>query len=129
MDQKKSLSEQPDSLSTLRQKIDHADRAREMASDGKRNNARLPAEMMAMVGRIATEMVAGVAVGGFLGWLLDNWLGTSPLLMIIMVFFGAGAGMMNIWRMATGHGLKIGYFDHQGDNQTTDGQEKDRTRD
>ena len=70
---------------------------------------------MAMVGRIATEIVSGVAVGGFMGWLLDNWLGTTPLLMIVLLFLGAGAGMMNIWRMASGHGLKIGYFDEDTD--------------
>ena len=81
------------------------------ASDKTTSRAHLPAGAMALVGRIATEMVAGVMVGGFLGWLLDIWLGTSPLMMIVLFFLGAGAGMMNIWRMASGHGLKVGYFD------------------
>lgn len=43
--------------------------------------------------------------------MLDTWLGTSPIFMIVLFFLGAGAGMLNIWRMATGHGLKVGYFD------------------
>ena len=117
------------SLTALQQKIKNAEQAREIAKDSGRRRSHLPAEMMAMVGRIATEMVAGIAVGGFLGWMLDSWLGTSPLLMIVLFFFGAAAGMLNIWRMASGHGLKIGYFDHQDGNDNSDDHEQDRTRD
>lgn len=125
----RSNSPTPNSLSALKQKIQMADDARGKAEGAGRNRSRLPAEMMAMVGRIATEMVAGIAVGGFLGWMLDSWLGTSPLLMIVLFFFGAGAGMLNIWRMASGHGLKIGYFDRQQKKIDDDGSEQDRTRD
>ena len=116
------------SLSALQQRIKDAEDARDNANGKAQNRVKLPAEAMAMVGRIATEMVAGIAVGGFLGWLLDSWLGTSPLMMIVLFFLGAGAGMMNIWRMASGHGLKIGYFD-QKDGTPSDDHNKDRTRD
>ena len=71
---------------------------------------------MALVGRIAIEMVAGVLFGGFIGWLLDNWLNTTPLLMIVLLFVGAGAGTLNLWRMANGYGLSAGYFS-QEENQ------------
>ena len=120
-------SDQSNSLSKLRQKIEDADMARETSKAKGQNKSRLPAEMMALVGRIATEMVAGVAVGCFLGWLLDHLLGTSPLMMIVFFFFGAGAGMLNIWRMASGHGLQVGYIDHQkgkGENQAPDDDKK-----
>ena len=98
----------------MQQRISDAEKSSDDARGGKPLPG-LPAEAMAMVGRIATEIVSGVAVGGFIGWLLDNWLGTTPLLMIVLLFLGAGAGMMNIWRMASGHGLKIGYFDEDTD--------------
>ncbi|XDZ65070.1 AtpZ/AtpI family protein [Alphaproteobacteria bacterium LSUCC0684] len=98
-------------LNDLRSRLDRAEKARKATTESRRNRAALPAEAMALVGRIATEIVAGVAVGGFLGWMLDTWLGTSPIFMIVLFFLGAGAGMLNIWRMATGHGLKVGYFD------------------
>jgi ATP synthase protein I len=124
----KSHSDQ--SLEALRQKIQHADEVREeKTKQSERNRSHLPAEMMALVGRIATEMVAGLAVGGFIGWMLDAWLGTSPLMMIVLFFLGAGAGMLNIWRMASGHGLKIGYFDHQLTASEADQHEQDRTGD
>ena len=63
-------------------------------------------------------MVAGLAVGGFMGWALDTLLGTTPILMIVLFFMGGGAGMMNIWRMAMGHGLKIGYGDRKTDESS-----------
>ena len=67
--------------------------------------------MLALVSRVAVELVAGVAVGGFMGWMLDYWLGTLPLFLIVFLFLGMGAGLMNIWRAASGRGLKVGYFD------------------
>jgi ATP synthase protein I len=82
----------------------------------KNKRAELPAEAAALIGRIATEMVAGLMVGGFMGWMLDRLLGTTPLFMIVLFFLGAAAGMMNIWRMAKGHGLKVGYFDRKTDS-------------
>jgi ATP synthase protein I len=124
------------SLSALQQRIKDAEDARKKAGEKVHNRAQLPAEAMALAGRIATEIVAGVAVGGGIGWLLDRWLGTSPLLMIVFFFLGAGAGMLNIWRMASGHGLKIGYFDHHAETSADDTEqnedkvkEQDRTPD
>jgi ATP synthase protein I len=119
-----------ESLSALRQRLNDAESARKKTGMKANHHARLPAEALALTGRIATEIVVGVIVGGGMGWVLDNWLGTSPLLMIVLFFLGAGAGMMNIWRMAKGHGLKIGYFDHQ--NKTVvedDGVEDDEKTD
>ena len=107
------------SLDSLRSRIDDAESSRSKQEDNRGSNAHLPAGAIAFVGRVAIELVAGVAVGGFIGWLLDDWLGTTPLLMLLLFFLGAGAGMMNIWRMASGHGLKVGYFDHR------DGQDED----
>ena len=63
------------------------------------------------MGRVATELVAGVIVGAFIGWVLDNWLGTSPLFLLVLFFLGAIAGMLNVWRIFTGRGLAVGYFD------------------
>jgi ATP synthase protein I len=42
------------------------------------------------------------AVGGFgLGWWLDRWLHTSPVLALIMSLMGAAAGVMEILRILT----------------------------
>ena len=57
----------------------------------------LPKGIAAIIGRVATELVAGVVVGTFIGWALDRWLDTSPLFLLVMFFFGAIAGMLNVW--------------------------------
>ena len=44
--------------------------------------------------------MAGVAVGGFIGWALDRFLGTAPLLMVVFLGLGAAAGIMNVVRTA-----------------------------
>ena len=86
----------------------------------------LPEGMAAIMGRVATELVAGVVVGTSIGWMLDRWLETSPLFLLVMFFLGAIAGMLNVWRVFTGRGLAAGYFDehkgapdpkHKGDNK------------
>jgi len=59
--------------------------------------------------RLAMELVVGFAVGVGIGIGLDYWLNTSPLFLIIFFFLGAGAGMLNVYRVATGAGQSIGY--------------------
>ncbi len=48
--------------------------------------------------RLSTEFVAGVIVGGGLGWLFDRWLGTSPWGMIVFLMLGFAAGVYNVMR-------------------------------
>lgn len=50
--------------------------------------------------RIAVDLVVGVAFGGFIGWWLDQYLGTAPWLMVLMLILGFTAGMMNVIRTA-----------------------------
>jgi ATP synthase protein I len=44
------------------------------------------------------ELVAGLIVGALIGYGLDSWLGTWPLLFIVFFFLGAAAGMLNAYR-------------------------------
>ena len=50
--------------------------------------------------KLATELIAGVAVGGFIGWALDRLFGSAPLLMVVFLILGAAAGIMNVVRAA-----------------------------
>ena len=50
--------------------------------------------------RLGTELVAAVAVGTIIGFILDNWFDTKPWLIIIFFFLGAAAGMLNVIRAA-----------------------------
>jgi ATP synthase protein I len=53
---------------------------------------------LAQGSRYALEIVAGTAVGGFLGWQLDRWLGTRPWLALLFLLLGLAAGFMNLMR-------------------------------
>lgn len=55
---------------------------------------------IAIAFRMSFEIVAAVVVGAGLGWLLDRWLGTTPLFMIVFFFFGAAAGFYSVIRQA-----------------------------
>ena len=50
--------------------------------------------------KISTEFVAAVVVGSTFGFLLDNWFGTKPLLIICFFFIGVVAGMLNVFKSA-----------------------------
>ena len=50
--------------------------------------------------RLSTELVAGVLVGAFIGWVLDKWLGISPWGMIVFLLLGFAAGVINVMRAA-----------------------------
>ena len=50
--------------------------------------------------KLGTELVAAVAVGTIIGFILDSWFGTKPWLIIIFFFLGAAAGMLNVIRAA-----------------------------
>ena len=50
--------------------------------------------------RISTELVAAVVVGSTIGYLLDNWFDTKPLLTICFFFIGVAAGILNVFKSA-----------------------------
>ena len=50
--------------------------------------------------KISTELVAAVVVGSTIGFLLDNWFGTKPLLTIFLFFIGVAAGILNVFKSA-----------------------------
>lgn len=91
--------------------------ARKAGKKQARSKAQMPTQGLALAGRVMIELVAGLAVGGFIGWVLDRWFGTTPLFLVLLFFIGAGAGMMNVWRTVSGYGLAAGYFDKQDQSQ------------
>ncbi len=50
--------------------------------------------------KLGTELVAAVAVGTIIGFILDTLFDTKPWLIIIFFFLGAAAGMLNVIRTA-----------------------------
>lgn len=48
--------------------------------------------------RMSTELVAAILVGGFMGYVLDTWLSTTPWLFLVFLMLGFSAGILNILR-------------------------------
>ena len=71
-----SIREKLPSLAELRRKINEASK-----QDAPQDDSATPASM-SMGLRVGIELVAGVAVGGVMGYGLDHWAGTMPLFFI-----------------------------------------------
>ncbi len=50
--------------------------------------------------RLGTDLVAGVAVGGLIGFWLDRWFDTAPFGFILFFLLGTAAGFLNVFRTA-----------------------------
>ena len=50
--------------------------------------------------KLGTELIAAVAVGTIIGFILDSWFGTKPWLIIIFFFLGTTAGILNVIKTA-----------------------------
>lgn len=50
--------------------------------------------------RVASELAAGILVGGFLGWQIDKWAGTSPGFLLVFLLLGFAAGFWNVYKLA-----------------------------
>ena len=69
----------------------------------KKNEIQTKSSNAASLGKalkISTELVAAVVVGTTLGYILDNWFDTKPLLTICFFIIGVAAGILNVFRSA-----------------------------
>ena len=59
-----------------------------------------PNSSMGTAFKMSTELVAAVVVGTIIGFILDNWFGTKPWLILIFFFIGVITGIMNVIKSA-----------------------------
>jgi ATP synthase protein I len=48
--------------------------------------------------KLSVELLAGLVVGGGIGWFLDDWLGTTPLMLIVFFLLGGAAGIWTVYK-------------------------------
>lgn len=48
--------------------------------------------------KVLVDIISGIAVGGFLGYILDVYLGTLPFMLFILTVFGMIGGVYNIYK-------------------------------
>ncbi len=54
------------------------------------------------------ELIVPVIVGGGIGYLLDRWLHTAPLFLLVVGFVGFGVGLRNMIKTANSLETKRG---------------------
>jgi len=84
----------PDDLHAFGKRLDEVRRQNEPRPQ------QAPPTSLGIAGRFATELMVAIAFGGGLGWLLDRWLGTRPIFLVVLVLLGAAAGIRNVMRAA-----------------------------
>lgn len=50
--------------------------------------------------RVLAELIGGMVGGGLIGWVLDRFLGTSPWLLLVLLFLGIVVAFRNIIRIS-----------------------------
>jgi len=91
------------SLKKLDQRLRQAQKTRKarLPEDRTRN----PSTGVGLALRLGVELVTGLAIGGGIGWLIDQWLGTLPWFLLLFFILGAAAGIVNVFRTAKDIGL------------------------
>ena len=64
------------------------------------NDSENSGSFMGSAFKLGTELIAAVAVGTIIGFILDSWFDTKPWLIIIFFFLGTAAGILNVIRTA-----------------------------
>ena len=50
--------------------------------------------------RVLAELLGGMIGGALIGWVLDRLFGTSPALLLTLLFLGIGVAFRNIFRLS-----------------------------
>jgi ATP synthase protein I len=74
--------------------------AKKSIKNMRNNNQGSNAASLGKALKISTELVAAVVVGSIIGFLLDDWFDTKPLLTICFFVIGVAAGILNVFRSA-----------------------------
>ena len=74
--------------------------AKKNIKDVKKDSKSANAASLGKALKISTELVAAVVVGSTIGFLLDSWFDTKPMLTICFFFMGVAAGILNVFKSA-----------------------------
>lgn len=59
--------------------------------------------------RAGVELVGAVIGGGLIGWGLDYFFGTSPILFLLFLILGVITGFYNIYKITQNIGTSVGF--------------------
>mgnify|MGYP006432685777 FL=1 len=102
--------EEKQGLAEIDRKLKEVNDAREAPSKLASKIKQPPGNVLGLAMRVSVEVVSALAIGFAIGWSLDQWLDTRPWLMLVFLLIGGAAGIINVYRMASG----FGYGDNYG---------------
>ena len=86
-------------LTSLDQRLDRIKQGEALRDDAQKR-AESQRVIRSAGSRILSDLVGLPFGGGLIGWLLDRWLGTTPWIMLAMLFLGFGLAVRNVMRIA-----------------------------
>jgi ATP synthase protein I len=106
------MSDDPnkDTLDDLGARLESAKSASLKLTRTQQNDRLKNGNALGLAFRVGVELISAVVVGTAIGWGLDYWLETRPWFMLVFIVIGGVAGIMNVYRMASGFGYAAGYL-------------------
>ena len=104
-----------DRLSALESDISEIRKRRQPVQENRAN-----ASMLGLAWRLTIEMLVGIGVGGYLGWWLDQAMGTKPIMMLVLLILGMAAGLLNSVRTVSEMRRKLDKKDLSAQNGSED---------
>ena len=77
-------------IKVLSAKLDTGNKPKETSKEATPN--------MSYAFKISAELIAGIAIGGFIGYYIDKFFITKPLFLIIFLFLGVAGSFLNIYK-------------------------------
>ena len=87
-------------LSERRNRLNRVLEGRAKAEEAERSRKPTITSGYAQAMKLSSEFIAGIVTGLGIGWLLDQWLGTTPFGLIVFLLLGFAAGVLNVMRSA-----------------------------
>ncbi len=97
-----------DDLKDLQDKIARFEGERQ-AQDDRKESGEAEQESMNEGFRVGAELVVNIFAGVLVGVLLDRWLGTMPLFLIIFTLTGIGLAFYRIYKITEGLDDSVGF--------------------
>lgn len=87
-------------LESLDKRLDQL-KAEEVKADKRRVSAESQAVIRSAGMRILSDLIGLPFGAGLIGWLIDRWTGTTPWVMLAMLFLGFGLAVRSVLRVAS----------------------------
>jgi ATP synthase protein I len=108
-------------LTALKGALDRRKADGRIATATESSNPAATASAMSMGMRAAGEFAGSIVVGVLVGWRLDVWLGTKPILLIVFFLLGSAAGILGVIRVTSPKSPQ-----RDRDSRLSDGQAPDK---